>query len=125
LDPFSAYLYHQAVSDAYGDDQLDDVQYAIWYIEGEIGYDDLPGIDTNPDTPKGFYAAQNTLFASSGWTGLENVRVLNIVDLSGRASQDVLVESSFPTPEPATMLLLGAGLIGLGGLGRRKLFKRE
>ena len=51
---------------------LDDVQFAIWHEEEEITT--LSGSDLD------FYNDQQALFAASGWTGLGNVRVINLTD---------------------------------------------
>lgn len=43
-------------------------------------------------------------------------------DISDRDFNDLVVEIT-PTPEPATMILLGIGFLGLASLGRKKLSK--
>lgn len=116
----------------------------VWNNFGSFKYW-IGAYQTNKDVePEGNWAwVTNETWSFSNWSSGEPNNSLGEEDharfVGGGFWNDVLnsgVESrkgngyiieydNNPIPEPTTMLLLGAGMIGLVGIGRKKLFKKD
>jgi len=126
IDPRSAYLYHHfywGTLPYYNYDNTPNalfptrnasanaLQKAIWYIEKENWGE------------QNYYTqlANNAVTGYNFWTGLGDVRAINLTDVLGNKKQDQL--TVVPVPGPASLLLLGSGVIGLFAIGKKRSWK--
>jgi hypothetical protein len=88
-----------------------DANYHLFVGHSGERWGDYSAVVVDPSDPFSFWAFQE-------YAGLP------VSGQSRWATQITQITVDSPVPEPATMLLLGSGLIGLAGYGRKKFFEK-
>jgi hypothetical protein len=113
----SGYTYTQGASRVSSATSL---QLALWKLEGELGTTALTNAYNSNLQAQSWVSAAQLAVSSGTWSGLGDVKVLNLTTSSGANAQSMLVEvttpvSAVPLPPSA---LLGLGLMAaLSGVG--------
>lgn len=126
------YLYAEAkawtqeiVTDLYSNERYEiRITYGGSAVSGYFSFKDTLGSFEVESQPSQFTLSFLGFTDERGWTDLVGEGDASLSIFGDGKADAVYRLSANPVPEPATMLLLGSGLIGLAGFGRKKFFKK-